>query len=311
VGQLKDPEVLKLEVARMLRDRKAEALTKNFAAQWLYLRSLDFQRPDIVAFPEFDTRLRAAMKQETEMFFTSVVRENRSVLDFLDSDYTFLNQRLAEHYGIPGVYGASFRKVSLDKAANRGGLLGQASILTVTSYANHTSVVKRGQWILENLLASAPPPPPPNIPALVETKDGKRMSAREQMEMHRASPTCAGCHQMMDPLGFALENYDAVGAWREKDNGLKINAVSVLPSGATADGPGGLRHVLLDRKDQFVEAFSERLLTYGLARGLRAQDMPTVRAISAKAAREDYRINSIILGIVTSDPFVMKRTSGQ
>jgi mono/diheme cytochrome c family protein len=310
-GELKNPAVLKQQVARMMRDPKAQALTKNFAAQWLYLRSLDQAHPDVVEFPEFDTPLRQAMKAETEMFFSSVVRENSSVLDFLDSNYTYLNQRLAAHYGIPGVYGSSFRRVALDPSYERGGLLGQGSILTVTSYANHTSVVKRGQWILENILASAPPPPPPNIPALVETKNGRKMTAREQMEMHRANPVCASCHQMMDPLGFALENYDAVGAWRQKDSGQFINAVSVLPSGDKADGPAGLKKVLLGRKDQFVEAFSERLLTYGLGRGLKSNDMPAVRKISAQAAQDNYRINAIVMGIVTSDPFVMKRTSGQ
>jgi mono/diheme cytochrome c family protein len=307
-GQLKDPQVLKVQVARMMRDRKAEALTKNFASQWLYLRSLDQAKPDLVDYPEFDTRLRQAMKSETEMFFSSVVRDNSSVLDFLDSNYTYLNQRLAEHYGIPGVYGTSFRRVALDPSYKRGGLLGQGSILTVTSYATRTSVVKRGQWILENLLASAPPPPPPNIPAIVETKNGKKLTAREQMEMHRANPACASCHQMMDPLGFALENYDAVGAWRTQDGGQLINAVSVLPSGDKADGPAGLRSVLLKNKDQFVEAFSQRLMIYALGRGLKPNDLPTVRSISAQAAHDDYRINSIIMGIVTSDPFVTKRT---
>lgn len=310
-GQLKDPDGLKKQVARMLRDPKAEALTKNFAAQWLYLRSLEQQRPDVVEFPNFDTRLRQAMQRETEMFFTSVVRENRSILDFLDSDYTFLNQRLAEHYGIPGVYGTSFRRVSLDRAYNRGGLLGQGSILTVTSYANHTSVVKRGQWILENLLAAGPPPPPPGVPALEEAKNGKRLTARQQLELHRASPQCAACHQMMDPLGFALENYDAVGAWRVKDKGDLIDAVSVMPDGAKAEGPAGLRQVLLSRKDQFADAFTRRLMTYALGRGLKANDLPTVRAIAGQAARDDYRFNSIVTGIVTSDPFVMKRTSSQ
>jgi len=308
-GQLKNPEVLKREVERMLRDRKAEALTQNFAAQWLYLRSLDVQKPDVVAFPQFDVRLRASMKRETELYFTSVVRENRSILDFLDSDYTYMNERLAQHYGVPGVYGTSFRRVSLGKDSHRGGLLGQGSILTVTSYGNRTSVVKRGQWILENLLAAAPPPPPPDIPAIVEAKNGKKLSAREQMEMHRANPSCASCHQMMDPLGFALENYDAVGAWRDKDAGDFINAVSILPNGAKADGPNGLRQVLMDRKGQFADAFTERLMTYALGRAVRAQDKPFVRRIAEQSASDQYRINSVIMGIVTSDPFVMKRTS--
>jgi len=309
-GQLSDPTVLKQQVERMLKSRKAEALTKNFGAQWLYLRNLEYQRPDFDLFPNFDARLRSAMQQETEMFFSSIVRQNGSVLDFLDSDYTFLNQRLAEHYGIKGVYGTAFRKVALDKSSNRGGLLGQGSILTVTSYADHTSVVKRGQWILENLLAAAPPPPPPNVPALVQISNGKALSAREQMEMHRADPVCASCHMTMDPLGFSLENYDAVGAWRETDNNMRIDASAALPDGTMINGAAGLQEVLMGRKGQFVGAFSERLLTYALARGLRAQDMPTVRAIAAKAQAEDYRINAIIMGIVTSDPFVMKRTPG-
>jgi len=310
-NRLHQPAVLKTQVARMLADAKSKALTQNFAGQWLYLRRLEYQKPDRRAFPEFDQRLRAAMKTETEMFFDSIVKENHSVLDFLDADYTYLNQRLAEHYGVPGVYGTSFRKVALDPALHRGGLLGQASILTVTSYNNRTSVVLRGKWILENILAAAPPPPPPNVPTLNDTKNGKSLTVRQQMEMHRANPVCASCHTKMDPLGFSLENYDAVGAWRNGYAGQLVDASAVLPDGTQFEGPKGLQGILLARKDQFVEAFTERLLTYGLGRGLEAYDMPSVRAVRYAAARDDYRMNSVIMGIVQSVPFVMRRTPDQ
>ncbi len=306
--QLSKPAVLKAQVARMLADPKARALTDNFAGQWLYLRKLDYQRPDRRIYPDFDQRLRSAMKTETEMFFDHVVREDRPVLDFLDADYTFLNQRLAEHYGIPGIYGTSFRQVQLDPALHRGGLLGQGSILTVTSYNNRTSVVLRGKWILENILAAAPPPPPPNVPALNDAKNGKAMTVREQMEAHRANPVCASCHTKMDPLGFSLENYDAIGAWRKGYAGQLVDASAVLPDGTQFDGPKGLQGILMARKDQFVEAFTERLMTYGLGRGLEAYDMPAVREVRYAAARDGYKINTIILGIVQSVPFSMRRT---
>jgi hypothetical protein len=307
-GQLSKPATLKKQVARMLADPKADALTQNFAGQWLYLRRLEYQKPDRRAFPDFDQRLRAAMLTETQMFFDGVVRENRSVLDFLDANYTYVNQRLAEHYGIPGVYGTSFRKVDLDPALHRGGLLGQGAILTVTSYNNRTSVVLRGKWILENMLAAAPPPPPPNIPALNDAKNGKLLTIREQMELHRNNPICASCHTKMDPLGFSLENYDAVGAWRTGYAGQLVDASAVLPDGTKFEGPKGLQDILLTRKDQFVEAFTERLLTYGLARGIEAYDMPAVRAVRTAAAKDDYRMNTIIMGIVQSVPFAMRRT---
>jgi mono/diheme cytochrome c family protein len=306
--QLSKPAVLKKQVARMLADPKAGALTQNFAGQWLYLRRLEYQKPDRRAFPDFDQRLRAAMLTETQMFFDGVVHENRSVLDFLDANYTYVNQRLAEHYGIPGIYGTSFRKVDLDPALHRGGLLGQGAILTVTSYNNRTSVVLRGKWILENMLAAAPPPPPPNIPSLNDAKNGKLLTVREQMELHRNNPVCASCHTKMDPLGFSLENYDAVGAWRTGYAGQLVDASAVLPDGTQFEGPKGLQSILLSRKDQFVEAFTERLLTYGLARGLEAYDMPAVRAVRYAAAKDDYRMNTIIMGIVQSVPFAMRRT---
>ena len=310
-GQLSKPAVLQSQVSRMLADPKSKALTANFAGQWLHLRRLEAQKPDRVAYPDFDQRLRAAMLTETEMFFETVIRENRSALDFLDADYTFLNQRLAEHYGIPGIYGTTFRKVSLDPKLRRGGLLGQASILTVTSYNNRTSVVMRGKWILENILAAPPPPPPPDIPALNDAKNGKLLSVREQMEMHRANPVCASCHNKMDPLGFSLENYDAVGAWRTSFAGKPIDASAVLPDGTKFDGPAGLQSILLARKEQFVEALTERLMTYGLGRGVEYYDMPAVREVRDHARQDDYRMNTIIMGIVQSVPFVMKRVSAK
>ena len=306
--QLSRPAVLKQQIARMLNDPRAKALTHNFAGQWLYLRKLEHQRPDRRVFPNFDQRLRAAMLAETEMFFDGVVKENRSVVDFLDADYTYLNQRLAEHYGVPGVYGTTFRKVKLDPKQRHGGLLNQASILTVTSYNNRTSVVLRGKWILENILAAPPPPPPPDIPALTEVKNGKAMTVREQMQAHATNAVCASCHTNMDPFGFSLENYDAIGAWRDKDAGKLLDVSAVLPDGTKFDGPAGLQNVLLSRKEQFVEAFTERLMTYALGRGVEAYDMPAVRIVRDSAAKDDNRMQTIILAIVQSTPFVMRRT---
>ena len=307
-NQLHKPAVLKAQVARMLADPKSKALTDNFAGQWLYLRRLEYQKPDRRAFPDFDVRLRNAMQTETEMFFDGVVRENRSALDFLDANYTYVNQRLAEHYGIPNVYGTTFRKVELDPALHRAGLLGQGSILTVTSYNNRTSVVLRGKWILENILAAAPPPPPPNVPTLNEAKNGKVMTIRQQMEVHRANPVCASCHTKMDPLGFSLENYDAVGKWRTAYAGSVVDASAVLPDGTKFEGPNGLQGILLSRKDQFVEALTERLMTYALARGVESYDMPAVRKVRSESAKDDYKMQAIILGIVESVPFQMRRT---
>ncbi len=307
-GQLSKPAVLKQQVRRMLADPKSAALTENFAGQWLYLRRLEFQRPDKAIFPDFDERLRSAMATETDMFFDGVVRQNRSVLDFIDADYTYLNERLADHYGIPGVHGASFRKVALTPAAHRGGLLGQGAILTVTSYENRTSVVLRGKWILENLLAAAPPPPPPNVPTLDEVPGGAKLTLREQMEIHRKNPVCASCHSKMDPLGFSLENFDAVGAWRTTTAGKPIDPSGVLPDGTKFAGPSGLTDILMARKDQFVEAFTERLMTYALGRGVEAVNQPAVRAIRAAASKDNYRFDDIVLGIVQSVPFTMRRT---
>jgi hypothetical protein len=248
------------------------------------------------------------MRRETEMFFAAIVRENRSILDFVRADYSYLNQRLAEHYGIEGVKGVAFRKVMLDPATQRGGLLGQASILTVTSYGNRTSAVKRGKWILENLLAAAPPPPPPDVPALKQTQAGRQLNAREQMELHRSEPACASCHVKMDPLGLALEHYDAVGAYRTEDAGQPVDTSASMPDGTKFDGLSGLQKILLDHKDQFTRAFTERLLTYALGRGLEAYDQPAVRTIAHAAVQDDYRIRTIILGIVKSTPFNLRRT---
>ncbi|WP_043603042.1 DUF1592 domain-containing protein [Novosphingobium sp. Rr 2-17] len=306
-GTLSQPAVLQAEVTRMLADRRAEAMTSNFAGQWLYLRNLDQQRPDIDVFPQFDVRLKQAMAAETRMFFGYVLRADRPVTDFIDADYTFLNDRLARHYGIPGVTGTAFRKVALDPAWHRGGLLGQASILTVTSYGNHTSVVKRGKWILDNMLASPPPPPPPDVPALKTEHDGRKLTARQQLELHRANPACAACHVKMDPLGFSLENFDAVGAWRTSDVGQPIDAVATLPDGAKFEGITGLQAILMDRKDEFTRALTERLMTYALARGLTANDMPTVRAIAADAAVDQYRIRTLVRGVVASPAFTLRR----
>jgi hypothetical protein len=306
--RLRQPKVLQKQVARMLADPRAQALTTNFAGQWLYLRNLEHQRPDVFAFPEFSTRLRQAMRQETELFFSSVLRENKSLLTFVSSDYTFLNERLAGHYGISGVQGPALRRVALPESAQRGGLLGQASILTVTSYANHTSVVKRGHWILTNLLAAAPPPPPPDVPSLKTSVDGRQLSAREQLDLHRTNPQCAACHVKMDPLGYSLENYDAIGAFRSEEAGRALDVSAALPDGTQFAGLAGLRTLLLDRKDEFTGAFTERLLTYALGRGLEAPDMPAVRAIARRAAADDYRIHTLIQGIVESEPFNLRRT---
>lgn len=302
-GKLRKPAVLQQQVNRMLADDRAIALEKNFAGQWLYLRNLEFSRPDVVEFPDFDIPLKQAMKQESELFFGSILRDNASVLDFIKSDYTFLNERLARHYGIEGVKGPMFRKVAVTPESMRGGLLGQASILTVTSYANHTSVVLRGKWILDNLLAAPPPPPPPDIPALKSKSDGKALNAREQLALHSENPSCSSCHKKMDPLGLALEKYDAVGKYRLMDAGRPIDVTANMPDGTAFEGLYGLQSVLMDRKQQFVGAFTQRLMIYALGRGLEANDQPQVRTIIRAAEKDDYRINGIILGILNSEPF--------
>jgi hypothetical protein len=306
---LHDPAVLEQQVRRMLDDARSKALVDNFAGQWLYLRNLRTVSPDPDEFPYFDDNLREAFQKETELFFASMLRENRSVLDMLSADYTFVNERLARHYGIPGVYGSHFRRVSLD-GANRAGLLGQGSILTVTSHPNRTSPVVRGKWVLDNLLGAPPPAPPADVPNLKEEhEDGRALSMRQRMEEHRANPVCASCHQLMDPLGFALENYDAIGRYRNSDSGQPIDATAVLPDGTELSGPEGLRGVLLARPEDFVSTVAERLLTYALGRGVEYYDAPAVRKIVRESAADDYRWSSLFLGVVKSTPFQMRRSS--
>jgi uncharacterized protein DUF1592/uncharacterized protein DUF1588/uncharacterized protein DUF1587/uncharacterized protein DUF1585/uncharacterized protein DUF1595/cytochrome c len=305
-GRLKDPVVLEQQVKRMLADSRAQALVTNFAEQWLHLRNLKSSSPDLEAFPDFDDNLRQSMKEETSLFFGSIVREDRSVVDLLNADYTFVNERLARHYGIPNVYGSQFRRVAVGNEARRG-LLGQASLLTVTSYPNRTSPVERGKWILTNLLGVPPQPPPPNIPPLEEASaDGKVLSLRERMERHRASPVCAGCHKVMDPIGFALENFDGIGRWRKTEDGAQINSSGTLFNGTDVDGVVGLRRNLVAQPEIFVGVATEKMLTYALGRGLEYFDMPAVRTIVRDARSHDFRFSSIVLGIVRSTPFQMK-----
>jgi hypothetical protein len=306
-GKLKDPAVLHRQVARMLADPKSQALVENFAGQWLQLRNVASWRIDPDKFPNFDDSLRDALRKETENFFDYIMREDRSALDFLDADYTFLNDRLAKHYGIEGVRGSYFRKVALN-SPDRGGILTQGSILTVTSYPTRTSPVIRGKWILENVLGSPPPPPPPDVPQLEEKSVGSPKNLRQQLEKHRSNAGCAGCHARMDPLGFALENFDSTGKFRTSDAGGEIDASGALPNGQTVRGPGDLKKVMMDRKDQFIETLGERLLTYALGRGLEYYDEPAVRKIRRNAANNDYRFSTLILSVVDSVPFQMRRT---
>ena len=311
-GALSDPAVLEAQVRRMLTDPRATALTTNFADQWLYLRNLDVAVPNLRQFPDFDDNLRLAFRQETQLLFASIVSEDRNVLDLLQADYTFLNERLARHYGIPNVYGDHFRRVALPEDSVRRGLLGHGSILTVTSYATRTSPVRRGKWILENLLGMPPPPPPPNVPALEEPEPGvAARSMRERMEQHRANPVCATCHRLMDPAGLSMENFDAIGRWRDRANdGTPIDASGSIPGGDSGgfSGVSGLRDTVLARHEVFVGTLTEKLLTYALGRGLDHHDGPAVRQIVRDATGNDYRFSSLVLGIVESTPFQMRRT---
>ncbi|HXB72216.1 MAG TPA: DUF1592 domain-containing protein [Candidatus Acidoferrales bacterium] len=307
-GKLKEPAVLSAQVARMLDDRRSSAFVSNFAGQWLFLRNLAQVKPDQDAFPKFDASLRQSFERETELFFEAVLRENRPVTELLNANFTFLNQRLAEHYNIPNIYGSQFRRVTLTDPS-RGGLLGQGSILTVTSYPNRTSVVQRGKWVLENLLGAPPPPPPPDIPALEpHAKDGKLLTVRQQMEQHRANATCASCHSRMDPIGFSLENYDGVGAWRTKEAGVTIDATGKMPDGTVFQGPSGLKNLLLTaHRDEFISTFTEKLMTYALGRGIEYYDRPAMRAIVRDAAKQNNSIPDIINAIVQSPQFQMRR----
>jgi Protein of unknown function (DUF1588)/Protein of unknown function (DUF1592)/Protein of unknown function (DUF1585) len=289
-------------VRRMLADPRSEAMVTNFAAQWLYLRDIEAKQPDEVLFPNWDETLRVAFRRETELFLESILRENRSVLDLLTAKYTFLNERLAKHYGIPNVTGSFFRRVTLPEGSPRGGLLGQGSILTITSYANRTSPVLRGKWVLENLLAAPPPPPPANVPALKTdgAQPGQTLTMRDAMTRHRASPACAGCHARMDPIGFAMENFDAVGRWRERDADNPIDAEAGIP---------GLKKMLLEHSNEFVGALTEKLLMYAVGRNLQYYDAPAIREIVRSAAPGKYTFSSLVLGVVKSVPFQMRRSA--
>jgi cytochrome c551/c552 len=300
-GKLSDPPVLEQQIRRMLRDRRSDALIENFFGQWLYLRNLKATSPDQQVFPDFDDNLRQAFLRETGMFTTSIVREDRSVVDLLTANYTFLNERLAKHYGIPNVYGNQFRRVTLTDPARRG-LLGQGSVLTVSSYANRTSPVLRGKWILTNILGTPPPPPPPNVPAFNEMASG---TVRERMVEHRANPACSGCHSVMDPVGFAMENFDAVGHWRTRDSGAPIDATGALPDGTKVDGASAMITALAAHPEQFVRTMTSMMLTYALGRGLEYYDMPVVRTIARDAAKRDNHFSELVLGIVKSPPFQM------
>ncbi len=308
-SKLKDPAVLDAQVHRMLDDPRSDSLVSNFGGQWLYLRNLATVKPDQDLFPEFDESLRRSFRAETDAFLSSIFRDDRPVTDLLSANYTFLNQRLAEHYGVPSIYGSQLRRVTLTDP-NRSGLLGQGSILTVTSYPNRTSVVQRGKWVLENLLGSPPPPPPPDIPELkAHANDGRKMTMREQMQMHRANPICTSCHSRMDPIGFALENYDGVGKWRSEDDGSKIDASGKLPGGESFEGPAGLKKTMLSgHREEFINTVTEKLLTYALGRGLEPFDQPVVRSITRQAGRDDYRISALVAAVVQSTPFQMRRT---
>jgi hypothetical protein len=306
-GKLRRPEVLKQQVNRMLADSRAESLVTNFAAQWLFLHDVESKEPDLYLFRDFDDGLKGAFERETQLFLDSILRSDRSVLELLTANYTFVNEKLAKHYGIPNVTGSHFRKVMLPEGSPRAGLLGQGSILAPTSYATRTSVVLRGKYVLQNLLNTPPPPPPPNVPALqTETGAGKALSMREAMLQHRANPACAGCHAKMDPIGFALENFDAVGRWRAEDGGGPIDVVSTLPDGTRLDGVDGVRQLLLRDPSLFVEAMTSKLMMYALGRNMQYYDGAAIRGIAQAAGKRNYTFASLVEGVVTSDQFQMR-----
>ena len=314
-GDLREPGVLEQQIQRMLADPRSDALVDNFAGQWLFLRNMRSVKPDPIAFPEFDGNLREAFQRETQLWFESQVREDRSVLEVLTSDYTFVNERLARHYGIPDVLGNHFRRVTLEDEVRRG-ILGHGSVLTATSYANRTSPVKRGVWVLENLLGAPPPPPPADVPGLEDSDsvadpsdpESRPRSVRERMERHRTDPVCASCHVRMDPLGFALESFDAIGGYRE----LPTDQTSgTLPSGRELTGPDSVRDMLLSNREDFVATVTEKLMTYALGRGVEYYDHPSIRRIVEAAQPENYRWSSLIVGIVESTPFQMRKAREQ
>ncbi len=304
---LRKPEVLSAQVQRMLKSDKAKALVENFGGQWLELRKLESVKPDRQRFGEFDEYLNRSMRQETELFFAAIIREDRSILDFIDGNYSFLNERLAKFYNIPGVAGPEFRKVTLAPETQRGGILTQASVLTVSSYSTRTSPVLRGKWILENILNAPPPAPPPGVPTLDDAKIGTAASLRQQLEQHRTNPTCAACHSRMDPLGFGLENFNAIGAWRTKDGKFPVDSAGVLPDGRTFNGPNDLKTIVKADSLAFAECLTEKLMTYALGRGLERYDKPTVKRIARQVAAKDYRFSTLALEIASSLPFQNRR----
>jgi len=309
LNKLHEPAELDGQVKRMLADAKSQALVENFAGQWLQLRNLKIAAPDKQVYPDFDEALREAMQTETELFFAAIMREDRSVLDFIDADFTFVNERLARHYGLPDVKGKEFRRVSLD-GNHRGGVLAQASVLTVTSNPTRTSPVKRGKWVLDNLLGTPPPPPPADVPPLEEAGVMLTGALRERMEQHRAKPVCASCHKSMDPLGFGLENYDGIGSWREADGKFPIDPSGTLPSGQTFASPRELKAILKERRDEFVRCLAERMLTYGLGRGVEYSDRCTVDDIAKAVAQNEHKFSSLILAVVHSDAFQKRSGKG-
>jgi hypothetical protein len=305
-GKLHNPTELVAQAQRMLNDPKAQALADNFAGQWLQLRKLGVVTPDTQKYPSFTETLRKAMKTETLMYFNGIVQEDRSILEFLDSNYTYMNETLAKFYGNTTVTGDDFQRVELH-SGERGGIVTQASILTVTSNPTRTSPVKRGKWVMENLLGSPIPPPPPNVPQLADDKKQPLTGTlRQRMEKHRSDPICASCHQRMDPIGFGLENYDAVGAWRTLDGTDKIDASGTLPDGASFDGSAGLRNYLMHKKGMFVRTFTERLLTYALGRGVEIYDHCNIDAMAEDVAKHGYKFSAVVSAIVTSEPFRYK-----
>ena len=307
-GTLRDPVVIERQVRRMLADPRSESLTRNFAGQWLQLRNLPAVQPNNAIFPNFDESLRQAMQKEAELFFDSIVREDRSALELVTATYTFVNERLAWHYGMPGISGSHFRRVSLADDSPRIGVLGKGSILTLTSHATRTSPVKRGKWVLDNIIGAPPPPPPPNVPALEESQGEEPSTLREQMEQHRRNPVCAGCHSTIDPAGFALENFDAIGRYRtiDRESNKPVNPAGMLPDGVEFDSLGSFRAAVMTHPERFIITMTEKLLTYALGRGLEYYDMPAIRAIVRDAAEDGYQFSSIVRGIVQSKPFQMR-----
>jgi hypothetical protein len=306
MGTLRNPAVLTAQVRRMLRDPKSNALAENFGGQWLQFRALESVTRDKDRYPDFEDYLRLSMRRETELFIEDVIHQDRKILDFIDGKYSFLNERLARHYGIPGVSGPEFRRVDLNETP-RGGVLTQASVLTVSSYATRTSPVLRGRWVLDNLLDAPPPEPPADVPNLKESEIGTTASMREQLELHRKDPTCASCHRRMDPLGFGLENFDAVGAWRTMDGKFPIDATGTLPDGRTFNGPEELRSILRADHQAFEHCLTAKLLTYALGRGLERYDKRTVSGIVSRLPEREYRFSGLILEIVNSLPFQSRR----